>query len=220
MVADQPTGSWRRVGVLGGTFDPVHVGHLIIAQEVLARLGLDGMLFVPARVSPFKREAQAAPAEDRVAMLELALQDEPRFRVSRVDLDRPAPSFTVDTLRILHQRLGGESELTFVMGADSLATFAEWRAPGEILRLARLACVTRPGTPLDLAALRAALPSIEDRTDLVEGVEVGISSTDIRRRVAAGEPIRFQVPPLVERYIARHGLYRTPMAPSSHPSCC
>jgi len=154
-----------RVGVLGGTFDPVHVGHLIIAQEVAYRLQLAEVLFVPARVSPFKRDADAAPAEDRAAMfaapaedraamLELALADEPRFRLSRVDLDRPAPSYTVDTLRVLHARLGPSVELCFVLGADALATFAEWRAPEEILCMARLACVTRPGTPLNLDAVR------------------------------------------------------------------
>jgi len=220
MVADRSGQALRRVGVLGGTFDPVHVGHLIVAQEVLARLELDEILFVPARVSPFKRDAQAAPAEDRAAMLALALQSEPHFRVSRVDLDRPAPSFTVDTLRILHHRMGPDVELTFVVGADALATFAEWREPEAILGLARLACVTRPGTPVDLAALQGALPTIVERADCVHGLEVGISSTDIRRRVAAGDPIRFHVHPAVERYIARHGLYRAPTGSLSHLSCC
>jgi len=199
-----------RVGVLGGTFDPVHVGHLIIAQEVAYRLQLAEVLFVPARVSPFKRDADAAPAEDRAAMLELALADEPRFRLSRVDLDRPAPSYTVDTLRVLHARLGPSVELCFVLGADALATFAEWRAPEEILCMARLACVTRPGTPLNLDAVRASLPAIAGRVDLVEGISVGISSTDIRRRVADGAPIRFHVPAPVERYIRLRGLYRSP----------
>lgn len=209
-----------RVGVLGGTFDPVHLGHLIIAQEVAYRLRLAQVLFVPARVSPFKREAQAAPAEDRAAMLELALRDEPRFCLSRVDLDRPAPSYTVDTLRLLRQGLGAETELYFIVGADALATFAEWRAPDEILQLARLACVTRPGTPLNLDAIKASLPAISGRTDLVEGLSVGISSTDIRRRVAVGAPIRFHVPLSVARYILLRGLYRSSHEPSLRHTCC
>ncbi len=209
----------RRIGVLGGTFDPVHVGHLIIAQEVAHRLHLTDVLFIPARVSPFKREADAAPAEDRAAMLELALAEEPRFRLSRVDLERPAPSYTVDTLRVLRDCLGADVELSFILGADALATFAEWRAPEEILRMARLACVTRPGTPLDLAAVRTALPSIEGRVDLVESISVGISSTDVRQRVAEGAPIRFHVPSPVERYIRLRGLYRSPYDSSQRRPC-
>jgi len=220
MVSEQGSRPPRRVGVLGGTFDPVHLGHLIIAQDAMDRLGLEQVLFVPARVSPFKGDAQAAPAEDRAAMLELALRGEPRFRLSRVDLDRPAPSFTVDTLRILRQRMGDEVALYFILGADALATFAEWRAPDEILRLARLACVTRPGTALDIDILRGALPTIEERVELITGLAVGISSTDIRRRVATGETIRFHVPSQVERYILWHGLYRSSCFTSVCRSCC
>jgi nicotinate-nucleotide adenylyltransferase len=214
-----PSPPLRRIGVLGGTFDPVHIGHLIIAQEVAYRLELSVVLFVPARVSPFKRDAEAAPAEDRAAMLELALAGEPRFRLSRADLERAAPSYTVDTLRVLSDGLGPDAELSFILGADALATFAEWRAPNEILRLARLACVTRPGSPVELEGVRAALPAIDGRVDLIGGVSVGVSSTDVRRRIVDGAPIQFHVPSSVERYIRVHGLYRSPYDSSPSRPC-
>lgn len=197
----------QRIGVFGGTFDPPHIGHLVVATELAWALDLDRLLFVPAGRPPHKNAAIVSDDADRLAMLELALADDPAFEVSTIDLDRPGPSFTADLLAMLVAELAPAS-LVFLMGEDSLRDLTGWERPHEIVALAEIGVAARPGVDADLATIHAALPGSVGRISLVETTAVGISSSDLRRRVAAGAPIRHQVPLAVEAFIARRGLYR------------
>lgn len=201
--------SGRRIGILGGTFDPVHVGHLIVAAEARAALELDELVFMPARTPPHKPLHVPAPVEDRAAMIAAAIDGEPRTRMGRIDLDRPGPHYTVDMLAIARAewRLDAGDRLWFVMGGDSLADLAEWRDPWRIVEMARLAVVERPGYRADDSDLEAVVPGLHRRVDRVGAPLVGISGSDIRARRAAGANIRWHVPPEVERYILEHRLY-------------
>ncbi|NLX36435.1 MAG: nicotinate (nicotinamide) nucleotide adenylyltransferase [Chloroflexi bacterium] len=182
-----------RLGVFGGTFDPIHIGHLIIAQEACERLSLDRVLFVPARVSPLKGDGTLFTAEQRTEMVRAAIAADPRFVVSTIDLERPAPSYTVDTLRLLQEEWGPDTQLYFILGVDSLLTFGYWYRPDEIIRLARLAVISRPGYEPDLIGLDQVLPGLAAATDLVESVHIGISSTELRRRLQEGASVRYFV---------------------------
>ncbi len=186
-----------RVGVLGGTFDPIHLGHLAAASEVCAELGLDQVLLAPAYSQPFKLGFDTAPAEHRLAMCELAAADDERFAVSPVDIERGGVTYTVDTLADLREQRP-DAELFFISGADALARLGEWKEPERLLELATFVGVTRPGHSLD----HEGSPHI-----LVEVPGLAISSTDVRRRVRAGRPIRYLVPRSVADYIAANGLY-------------
>jgi nicotinate-nucleotide adenylyltransferase len=189
---------------MGGTFDPPHYGHLVAAQEAAWQLKLERVLFLPARQNPLKGE-QSSGTEARCEMVARAIADNPRFELSRLDLDRPGPSYTADLLRALEQP---GRELFFLVGADILPELPRWREPREILRRARLVIVNRPDAPLpNIQALEAALPGARDRVDLVFIPGVAVSARYLRARVAAGQPIRYLTPPSVERYIAERGLY-------------
>jgi nicotinate-nucleotide adenylyltransferase len=195
-----------RLGLLGGTFDPPHYGHLVSAQEAAWQLKLDRVLFLPARQNPLKRGESSTPAEARCEMVRLAIADNPLFELSRLDLDRPPPSYTADLLRALSNE---DRELFFLVGADILPELPRWREPLEILRLARLVVVNRPGSPPpDLDALEALLPGARARVDVVVAPGVAIASRELRDRVRVSQPIRYLTPPAVERYVADHGLYR------------
>ena len=195
-----------RLGLLGGTFDPPHYGHLVSAQEAAWQLQLDRVLFLPARQNPLKRGDSSTPAEARCEMVRLAIADNPLFELSRLDLDRPSPSYTADLLRAL---VAGDRELFFLAGADILPELPRWREPAEILRLARLVVVNRPGAPPpDLDALERVLPDARSRVDVVSAPGVAIASRELRERVRGGQPIRYLTPPPVERYIVDHRLYR------------
>jgi nicotinate-nucleotide adenylyltransferase len=197
--AEVPPGC--RLGVLGGTFDPIHIGHLIVAEEARACLALDWVLFIPARISPLKQgEGTLFSPEERWQMVALATADNPRFVASRVDLDRQGPSYTVDTLRQL-KAIHRPTSLHFILGADSLRSLREWRQPHEIAQLARLVAISRPGYDLGLEELDRDIPGLAEATDVLETLEIGISSTDIRRRLRQGLPIAYQVPRDVERFI-------------------
>ncbi|MHB0870446.1 MAG: nicotinate-nucleotide adenylyltransferase [Chloroflexota bacterium] len=198
-----------RIGVLGGTFDPIHLGHLVAAQEVLYALRLDRVLFVPAGEPPHKQPGDALAATHRVRMVEMAIASNPGFQLSLVDVNRPGRSYTVDSLRILRGELGPEAELFFVVGMDSLAELTTWRDPAGLISLSRLAVVNRPPYPaVKLKDLEGQLPGISQRIDVVEMPGIDISASDLRRRVAAGAPIKYQVPKAVELYILENGLYR------------
>ena len=197
-----------RFGVLGGTFDPIHYGHLIIAEEARVRLQLTRVLFVPAQNPPHKLAQPYSPAEHRLRMVELAIASNPAFAVSRVDLDRPGPSFTADMLALLQEELGPTAELYFIMGADSLANLLTWRNPAQVLARARFAVAARPGYHADLAALETQLPGLGARTHILPTPEIGIASHELQQRVREGLPIRYQVPEGVEAYIREHVLYR------------
>jgi nicotinate-nucleotide adenylyltransferase len=181
-------------GILGGSFDPIHHGHLILARAALEELGLDRILFIPANMSPHKTDSKPATAQDRLAMVQLAIKDEPGFEASDLEHHRPTPSYTVETLRELRSR-HPDDEFTLLIGADNVAKFDTWRQPDEIRRLARLAVLDRArhDTPRDWPVVRRL---------------VDISSTDLRARVAAGRSIRYLTPDSVCDYIATHGLYR------------
>ena len=212
-----------RLGVFGGTFDPVHIGHLLMADAVVEALALDRLLMVPAQRSPLKPNGPSAADADRVAMLEAATAGDARFAVDRVDLDRPPPSYTVDTLRLLAAAHPG-AELILVVGLDSFLELGTWRDPSGIAALAHLAVVDRPGyaassTERDvrLTAATAALPALLGRWTLVDAPLIDLSATDVRRRVAEGRSIRWRVPEAVAAHIAARGLYRQASAPGSAP---
>ena len=192
----------ERIGVFGGTFNPVHHGHLLMGQEAAVRLDLDRVLFVPANRQPLKRGPGLADVSHRVAMLRLATRGNPRFAVSQEEVKRAGVSYTVSTLEILSETNRGD--LFFVMGQDSLDEFFRWRDPERILKLARLVVVPRGDR--DLPALS---PAVRRRIIYVKPPRIGISSTEIRRRLKRGLPVRYWTPDAVVSYIARHGLYGT-----------
>ena len=196
----------RRIGVLGGTFDPVHNGHLHIARELRHALDLDAVVWVPAGRPPHKAGQIVSSDGARLAMLQLALADMPAEAISTIDLDRAGPSYTADMLDILKRQLA-PATLVFLMGEDSLRDLPAWHDPARILRAAQLAVAGRPGIDADLAALAAQIPGFAGRVHVVPTVEVPYSSSAIRERVRKGEPITGLVPEAVERYIADHGLY-------------
>lgn len=190
-----------RVGVMGGTFDPIHHGHLVAASEAAALLDLDEVVFVPTG-QPYRKDAgSVSPAEHRYLMTVIATASNPRFTVSRVDVDRDGPTYTLDTLRDLHAQRP-DDELFFITGADALADILSWREVEELWRLAHFVGVTRPGHELS----GDGLP--RDRVTLLEVPAMAISSTDCRRRTAAGEPVWYLVPDGVVQYIGKHHLYR------------
>ena len=191
-----------RVGIMGGTFDPIHHGHLVAASEVAALFALDEVIFVPTGAPWQKAEASVSPAEHRYLMAVIATASNPRFWVSRVDIDRPGPTYTVDTIRdIAVQRPG--AELFFITGADALGQILSWKDADQSIRLAKFIGVTRPGYELS----DAHLP--DDSAKLVDVPAMAISSTDCRARVAAGEPVWYLVPDGVVQYINKHRLYRS-----------
>jgi nicotinate-nucleotide adenylyltransferase len=197
-----------RLGLLGGTFDPPHYGHLVAAQEAACQLDLQRVLFLPARQNPLKRGEDVSSAEDRCQMVSLAISGNPLFQLSRADLDRPSPSYTVDLLRALRAEWPS-AELFFLVGADILPELPRWHAPSTVLELATLVAINRPGAPEpSLTALEAALPTAAERVLLLQVPGTAISATDLRARVRSGAPIRYLTPPAVERYIEHHGLYR------------
>ena len=194
----------RLVGVLGGTFDPIHSAHLSVARAVLRELSLDEVLFVPAADPYLRSSPPVASAADRVEMARLAIQDEPPFRVSTVDIEREGPSYSVDTVRDLREELGPETELFLIVGADAIERLPVWRSPGELLRKAGLVCVGRPGEPTP-DTFPAGHPGRSAR--YVPGPMLNMSSTEIRRRIAAGLPPGDEVSQQVAEYISKRGLY-------------
>ncbi|TAL09673.1 MAG: nicotinate (nicotinamide) nucleotide adenylyltransferase [Chloroflexota bacterium] len=224
IVGPAPTGSGpRTVGVMGGTFDPIHLGHLAVAEEAREALGLRTILFVPAGVPPHKPQGAVASTEDRVAMVALAIAGNPSFALSRVDVDRSGPSYTSESMALLRRAMlddveaGGDGSapleadpirLTLIMSTETLAGLPDWRNPRRLLEECRVAVVPREGhAPPKRAWLARHFPGLEGRFDLLAGPRLGISSTEIRDRVAAGRSIRYLVPDAVERYITDHHLY-------------
>ena len=203
----------RHIGVIGGTFDPIHFGHLVIAEEVYATLKLAEMVFVPAGQPPHKPEQVVTPAQDRLAMLQLAIASNPHFTISMVDLERPGPSYTVETLRLLREQWGEQTTIYFVIGRDSLEDLLDWYDPLGILeQLDYLVAVKRPGYTEEkgyIERLEERLPGIRQRLIVMSAPQLEISATELRQRVAEGRPIKYQVPEVVEQYILQHRLYRS-----------
>jgi len=196
------------IGVLGGTFDPIHMGHLIIAEEVRARLDLVEVLFVPAGQPWLKKNNVISTAEHRVEMVRLAIADEPSFKLSTMEIERPGPSYTVDTMAELSRQIGAEDKLFFILGWDNLLQLPQWHEPSRLVRLCRLVPVRRVGyTTPDLDSLEAAIPGLSQSIIMLDTPQIEISASEIRARVARGLSIHQLVPEPVERYIKQHRLY-------------
>ncbi len=191
---------------MGGTFDPIHHGHLVAASEVAARFDLDEVVFVPTGQPWQKADREVTAAEDRYLMAVIATASNPRFSVSRVDIDRSGPTYTIDTLRELREAFGEDSELYFITGADALNQILSWREVNELFDLAHFVGVNRPGHVLTTADLP------EGRVSLVDVPAMAISSTEVRARVSADRPVWYLVPDGIVQYIAKRDLYRTAVA--------
>jgi nicotinate-nucleotide adenylyltransferase len=196
------------IGVLGGTFDPVHNGHLIVAEEVKTRLNLAEIIFVPAGQPWLKAAKPISPAEHRLQMLRLAIADKPYFKLSSIEIERTGPSYTVDTITELRDKFGSEDELFFILGWDSLAELPQWREPSRLIKMCYLVAVPRPGYPRPkLKTLEVIIRGLSQRVMLMKKPEIDISASAIRERVARGLSIRHLVPEPVNRYIKEHKLY-------------
>ncbi len=191
----------RRLGIFGGTFDPPHHGHLLVASDAYDALELDQLLFVPAANPPHKQGEVVASAGQRLAMLEAAIGGDERFRADDIEIRRAGVSYTVDTLRAIGAR-HPETELVFLLGVDQFRVLSSWREPGAVARLARLAVLARAGETLDLSG--------PYRGDPVPVRRIDISATEVRRRLAAGQTVRYLLPDSVRAIIEKEGLYRTP----------
>jgi nicotinate-nucleotide adenylyltransferase len=199
----------KKIGILGGTFDPPHIGHLWLATLAADALGLSRVLLMPAARPPHKGTKTVSNAADRVMMTRLAIAADPSLDLSLIEMERPGPSYTVESLIELRASLGGDAGLVLIMAADSLAEIDTWREPERLLQLAEWAVGPRPGSELpDRAALRVRFGPAESRIHLLAGPSLDVSSSEIRRRVAAGRSIRYLVPRAVAELIADRGLYR------------
>lgn len=196
-----------RLGILGGSFDPIHIGHLALAESARTAFALERVFFVPTAVPPHKGPPVVA-AEHRLAMVRLAIMGNSAFRALPLELERPGPSYTVDTLMELGRRYP-DRELRFIVGADEMLDLADWHEPTRILELTRFIAATRPG--FDLGRLDEALgrlgPAARQRVDLLPWLALGVSSSLLREMMAAGQPVRYLVPDTVLAYIGKHGLY-------------
>jgi len=196
------------IGVLGGTLDPIHNGHLVVAEEVRAQLKLSEVLFAPAGQPWLKPDSPIAAAEYRVQMVRLALAGKPYFKLSTLEIERGGPSYTVDTIAELQAQLGIGDELFFILGWENLVELPQWKEPARLVKMCRLVAVPRPGYPVpDLKALEAAIPGFSQQVIVLDKPEIDISASAIRSRVARGLSIRHLVPEAVDRYIHQHGLY-------------
>jgi len=194
------------IGVLGGTFDPIHVGHLIVAEEARTRLGFQEVLFVPAGQPLLKPDRNITPVNHRVEMVRRAISDNPHFKVSTLEVERSGPSYTVDTMTALRQQLGDQVSLFFLLGRDNLAELPSWKDPQNLTRLCKLVVAPRLGSG-DLKHLETAIPGLLDSVIQLDMPVIGISSSGIRQRLAEGLSIRYLVPAEVEEYVAEHKIY-------------
>ncbi|MBC7223237.1 MAG: nicotinate-nucleotide adenylyltransferase [Anaerolineae bacterium] len=210
------SGEPQRVGLIGGTFDPIHWGHLIMAEEARHQAHLDQVLFLPAGEPPHKVGQAITPIAHRLQMVQLAIASNPAFRLSRLDVDRPGPHYSVDMVRLFLERAPAGTEVFFVVGADSLEDMPTWKDPARLLELCHVLAMSRPGHQPNLEHLAQVLPAVWERVQVLSMPLIGISGTDIRRRVREGRPIRYLVPEEVRQYIVAHGLYR-PSSPGGAP---
>lgn len=196
----------RKVGILGGTFDPPHIGHLVLAEYAVTALNLDCVFFVPAADPPHKWRVREG-IDHRLPMLECAIAGNEKFTISRVDVDRPGPHYTVDTVRIL-QKDYPDTEFFFLMGGDSLLNLPSWYQPHELIALCKLAVMARPGSPMPPELKETLLPGLADRVIVIESPMLGFSSTEVADRLEAGKSVRYLVPDAVLQYIQKNGLYK------------
>ncbi len=196
------------IGVLGGTFDPIHMGHLIVAEEIRGQLDLAEVLFVPAGEPWLKTNNSISSAEHRVQMVRLAIADEPAFKLSTMEIERAGPSYTIDTIAQFNSQMGAGDKLFFILGWDNLMQLPQWREPSRLVQMCSLVAVPRVGYPSpDLNTLEAAIPGLSQSAILLHTPQIEISSSEIRSRVARGLSIHHLVPEPVEKYIREHNLY-------------
>jgi nicotinate-nucleotide adenylyltransferase len=198
----------RRIGILGGTFDPPHIGHLILAEYAREALDLKRLLFVPAADPPHKRDENKAPVEHRLALLERTIATNDHFQISHVDIDRPGPHYSLDMVRIIGEAYP-DAELYFVMGGDSLHDLPKWHRPADLIQLCKLAVMRRPDEVVQPDMHEAILPGLAERVVMIDAPLVGISSTMIVERIQAGRSVRYLVPETVLAYILENRLYET-----------
>jgi nicotinate-nucleotide adenylyltransferase len=196
-----------KIGVFGGTFDPIHIGHLILAEEAWFQLGLDRIYLVPSGDPPHKQDRRLTPLVNRIAMCELATRDIEYISISRIDADRPGPHYTSDMVRLVDKAAGENTQIFFLMGMDSLRDLPSWHEAAWLVENCRMVALSRHDVRLDWDALEAALPGIRERVIILDMPELEIASHTIQKRVRNGQPIRHQVPRAVEEYIYAHGLY-------------
>ncbi len=202
-------GKRHRVGILGGTFDPIHIGHLMTAEAVRGEYELEKILFIPAAQPPHKLGQKITPAEDRYLMTVLATCSNPHFEVSDIEMRREGPSYSIDTVRELQRDAGGDTEFFFIAGTDIIREIHTWDRIEELLEICPFIAASRPGCRPDVERTREILGDLGvERLHLLDTPELEISSTDIREKVAAGRSIQYIVPPAVEQYIYKKGLYR------------
>jgi nicotinate-nucleotide adenylyltransferase len=194
------------IGVLGGTFDPVHIGHLVVAEEARIRLGFKEVLFVPAGQPWRKIDRNITPADHRVEMVRRAIADNPHFKLCTLEVERPGPSYTVDTLTMLRKQLGSEASLFFILGRDTLAELSLWKEPKKLVQLCKLVVAPRLGSK-DLKHLETSIPGLLDKVIQLDMPVIGISSAEIRQRIAQGLSVRYLVPDEVEKYITEQKIY-------------
>ncbi len=198
----------QRIGIFGGTFDPPHLAHLLLASEAAYQFQLNRVLWVLTPNPPHKNEQSITPLEHRLAMLQLTIADDPLFELSRIEIDRPGPHYSVDTIRQIAAQ-ESDADITLLIGGDSLRDLPTWRFPSDLVTAVRqIGVLRRPGDSVNLPELEARLPGITDKVRFVDALLQDISSTEIRRRVASGEPYRYYVPAPVYHYITEHDLYR------------
>jgi nicotinate-nucleotide adenylyltransferase len=196
------------IGIFGGTFDPPHIGHLILSAETRAQLGLERLLWVLTPDPPHKQGQPITPLEHRLAMLKLAIADEPGFEISTIEMDRPGPHYALDTVKLISAHNPAAS-LVYLMGSDSLRDLPSWHRPRELVAaLHKIGVMHRPGVSIDLPALEKEIPGLTAKVRYVNSPLIDIAAHEIRQRVASGRPFRYFVPPGVSNYIMQHNLYR------------
>ena len=204
-----------KLGILGGTFDPIHMGHLIIAEEAREQLNLDEVLFIPTGNPWMKTGTVITPAVHRLSMVKLAIRANPHFKASSMEIDRPGETYTIDTLTDLRAKSKSPAEIFFIVGMDSLKSFHRWKEPQKILELCTVVAVSRPGyADVNRREIESVSKELAGRVRFLEGDLIEISGTDIRRRVAQGRSIRYRVPREVEEYISKHHLYQEEALPT------
>lgn len=196
------------IGVLGGTFDPIHMGHLVVAEEARIKVGFKEVLFVPAGQPLLKPDRNITPANQRVEMVRCAIADNPHFKLCTLEVERPGPSYTVDTLTMLREQLGSEASFFFILGRDTLAELPSWKEPEKLVQLCQLVVAPRLGSK-GLKHLETEIPGLLDKVIQLDMPVIGISASGIRQRIAQGLSIRYLVPAEVEKYITEQKIYPT-----------
>ena len=197
-----------KIGVLGGTFDPIHIGHLIVAEEARIKLGLSEVIFLPAGNPRLKKNIVIASQQHRLEMIKLAIKSNPHFKISTVEIERTGPSYSAHSLPLLKKELGDSADIYFLIGMDALAELYKWKDPERLLEVCRVVGMTRPGyRDLDWSPIGKVISDASKQIMVLEVPEIGVSSTDIRRRISQGETIRYLVPENVEKYIRQRALY-------------